>query len=924
MVQKRLLVYPFLIAPLLTSAANATPPNRVLAQIDDSQRVYLKGNVHPKALPAYDQGPVSPTLELQHVTLNLKASAAQQADLNQLLADQQNPSSASYHRWLTPEEYGARFGVSDRDIAKTIAWLQGQGLTVTSTARAKNFITFDGSAANLQTAFRIEIHHYLVDGELHFANSTEPAIPAALEPIVHSIRGLHDFRMHPRVRSHAVLPDYTSASSGNHYVAPNDFATIYDVNPLYSGGFDGTGQKLVIVGQTAINLSDLQTFRSMYNLPGQDPQLVPVPNTRTPGVSKGDLGEADLDLEWSSAVARNATIIYVYAPNVDQSWQYAIDQSLAPVISSSYGLCEPDGGSAYASSLRSLAQQANSEGMTWFAASGDDGGADCSSQTATDGTLSVDLPAAIPEVTGVGGTEFSEATGTYWNATNDANKASVLSYIPEITWNDSATDGSPSASGGGASIYFSKPAWQTGAGVPSDGARDVPDVALNASADHDGYLVYSSGSLQVFGGTSAPTPIFAAIAALLNQYLVQKGAQLTPGLGNINPKLYSLAQSTPTAFHDITSGNNIVTVSCGRRGCTTPPTPVGYNAGPNYDQVTGLGSVDVFNLISAWSGTASSRLTPNVTASATATSLLSGGATVLTATVVGANGVTPTGSVVFQLGAISLGSAQLSGSAGTATATLSVVASQLVAGTNNITVQYISDNSTFSNAAATVTITVGSAGLSIAGVADGASFQHNYAPGEVLSIFGSELAPSTQTASSVPLPITMAGVSVTIGGVAAPLYLVSSSQLNVQIPYESAVGTNVTLVVTNNGQIASYSLTLNATAPAIFAVPVSAKSGTVATLYMTGAGAVSPSIATGSAPASGTPVASLPKPVNQPVSVTVGGISAPIQFAGIPTGLVGVLQINYQVPAGLTPGVQPVVVTIGGASSAEGSITVTQ
>ena len=925
----RIIIVAALLGASLASAL-AAPPNRVLARVDNSQRVYLNGHIHPKAQPQYDQGRVDPSLQLTHLTLNFQPSAAQQADLDRLLADQQNPSSASYHQWLTPEEFGARFGLSDADLAVVTSWLGSQGFTVTGTARARNHVTFDGAASTVESAFRTELHHYLVDGELHFANSTEPSIPAALQPVVRGIQGLHDFRLKPRSRSQSVLPDYTSAS-GHHYIAPDDFATIYDVKPLLAAGIDGTGQKLVIVGQTAINLSDLQQFRTTYNLPGQDPQLVPVPNTHT-GISKNDLSEADLDIEWSSSVARNATIIYVYAPDVTESWTYAVDQNLAPVMSSSYGSCEPDTGSVDAASMRALAQQANTQGMTWFAASGDSGGADCAGDgTSAAAAPAVDLPASIPEVTGVGGTEFNEGTGTYWNSTNDANGASALSYIPEIVWNDSAADGSPSASGGGASMYFSKPTWQTGAGVPSDGARDVPDVALSASADHDGYLVITGGSTaSVYGGTSVAAPLFAGIATLLNQYLVQHGVQSTAGLGNINPKLYSLAQSAPGAFHDITIGNNIVTVACPRRGCLTPSAAVGFNAGPGYDQATGLGSVDVYNLLTAWNG-APGRLTPLIVVSASSTALSTSGATVLTATVTSSNGTTPTGTVAFLLGATTLGSAPLSGSGGTATATLSVAASQLSAGANNIAAQYNSDNSTFTDAAASVTVTVtaGPSTPTITGIADGASFSHSYAPGEVLSIFGTGLATAAQAAASVPLPASMGGVTVTVSGVTAPLYAVSPGQLNVQIPYETPVNSNATLVVQSNGQSASYPFNVSATAPAIFTnsggAPVPNTSGNLGntiTLFITGAGAMSPSVGTGAAPAAGTPIANLPKPVNQPVSVTVGGLNALIQFVGIPTGLVGVMQINYQVPSGLTPGVEPVVVTVGSASSTPAHLTV--
>ena len=219
------------------------------------------------------------------------------------------------------------------------------------------------------------------------------------------------------------------------------------------------------------------------------------------------------------------------------SVQYAIDQNLAPVVSVSYGSCELETPSSESSAFVQWAQQANAQGITWFAASGDDGAADC--DDSQNPGLAVDLPGSVPEVTSVGATEFVEGTGTFWSVTNNANGASALSYIPETTWNDSAEDQEPSASGGGASILFSKPAWQTGPGVPSDNARHVPDIALNGSDDHDPYMVYTSGSLQLYGGTSLPTPSFAGLTALLNQKLG------SAGVGNINPKLYSLAQSEP-------------------------------------------------------------------------------------------------------------------------------------------------------------------------------------------------------------------------------------------------------------------------------------------------------------------------------------------------------------------------------------------
>jgi uncharacterized protein (TIGR03437 family) len=747
--------------------------------------------------------------------------------------------------------------------------------------------------------------------------------------MVRSIRGLNNFRMRPakRLQSRSLQPDFTT-SRGNHELAPNDLATIYNIQGLYNAGADGTGQSVVVAGQTGINISDIQLFRSTFNLPARDPQIIRVPNTTDPGISQDDLAEADLDIQWSGAVARNASILYVYSDDVMTSIQYAIDQNLAPVISTSYGLCEPETARADALTFRNWARQANAQGITWFAASGDSGAADCGDSS--NPGLSVDVPASIPEVTAVGGTEFSEGSGSYWNSTNDANRASVKSYIPEIAWNDSAIDGQPSASGGGASAYFFIPTWQSSLGF-DDGVRHLPDVALNASADHDGYLVYTDGSQQVYGGTSVPTPVMAGIAALMNHFLTANGSQSAPGLGNMNPGLYSLAQTNPDIFHDITSGNNIVTVPCPARSKNCVPAPVGYRASAGYDQVTGLGSFDAFKLASAWSGVAALGTT-NLSLVSNVRSLGATDVTDLTATITTA-GSTPTGTVTFIAGSIPLGTAPLVGSAGTATATLVVRGAQLPLGSATITATYNPSGSSPSGTASlTLTVTSSSTGSgntpNFAGFANGASFKPGFAPGMILTVFGSQLAPSALSASAVPLPLSLAGVAVTINGQAAPLYYVSPSQINLQIPYETALGT-ATIVINNNGQVGTQTFPVIAVAPGIFTnasgaeVPsTSARRGDSITLFLTGYGAVSPGVATGAAPVTSIAVANLPKPA-QDTRVTVGGVQATIEFVGIPYGLSGVVQVNYQVPSSVGTGNQPVVVSVGGIVSAAASLLVT-
>ena len=442
-----------------------------------------------------------------------------------------------------------------------------------------------------------------------FANSNEPSVPRALAGAVIGISGLDDFYpkrpAHP-LRPRGAIPDFTSGS--NHYLAPGDIATIYDLTPLYNGGYSGSGLSIAVMGQTDIVMSDISDFRAMFNLPAIVPTKVLVGSD--PGVNQSDLQEADLDLEWAGAVARNASLIYVYARNVFNAVTHAVNQNLAPIISHSYGGCEPGASSTVGQSYQHIAQQANAQGITWVAASGDAGPAGCNSQadaTATQG-LAVNLPASVPEVTGVGGTEFNDGSGNYWSSSNGANSGSALGYIPEEAWNDTSSVGTLAASGGGVSIFFAKPVWQTGPGVPGDGARDVPDLALSASASHDGYLYCNNSSCvaqnplsvnTLIGGASVSTPVFAGILAVLQQYQLAHSFQTTPGLGNINPTLYRLAPNVGGVFDDIITGNNIVPCTPGSMDCPFSGS-FGFSAGSGYDLVTGLGSVDAWLLASSW------------------------------------------------------------------------------------------------------------------------------------------------------------------------------------------------------------------------------------------------------------------------------------------------------------------------------------
>ena len=670
--------------------------DRITQPVDPARTVPLRGHLRPEAIPGNDRGALDPASEIGYVTLLMKPAPGLEA----FLAEQRDPASANYHRWLTPEEFGDRFGLSNNDMDKVVDWLKSQGLRVHDVARGRHWVTFSGAAAQLTAAFHTAIHRYSANGEIHFANTAEPAVPEAFQDVVAGVEGLSDFGLRPLYRQAGTLPQYNS--SGRNYLAPEDFSTIYNLIPLYAAGIDGTGQKIAVIGRTRVNVSDIRSFRNRFNLPSNDPQFVLFGND--PGVSQGDLPEADLDIEWSGATAPNATIIYVYSASITTSLQYAIDQNLAPVITESYGGCEIGNSGA----LRYLAQQANAQGITWMVASGDWGAATCDTGDSTPQAakgLTPEFPSTIPEITAVGGTEFAEGANSYWAPTVNGSGGSALSYIPETAWNDSLARNSFSTTGGGASTLFPKPIWQTGPGVPKDNARDVPDVAFNASADHDGYLVVTGGSLNAFGGTSVSSPAFAGVVALLNQYLVSKNTLAKPGLGNINPTLYRLAQSTTDVFHDIVTGDNKVPCVQGSPNCVDGL--VGYSAGPGYDLATGLGSANAFKLVTEWTlGTAST-----TTLTATPTAVDPATPVQLVATVKGGGSVPPSGTVNFLADYGLVGSAPLTPSGAASTATITVNAIQLTGGNGIVTASYGGDGVyDGSGSSATLTLNLPAAG----------------------------------------------------------------------------------------------------------------------------------------------------------------------------------------------------------------------
>jgi subtilase family serine protease len=573
------------------------------AVIEKNDRLFIHGTIPPKARAEFDVGPTDPSLPMKRMILLLKIVPEKQAELDRLVAEQQDPSSPNFHRWLTPEEFGKSFGRSPEEIATVKSWLITNGFTIDETAKGGTWVNFSGTAAIVERAFQANMHDYKVDGHLYHANSTDPSIPRALADLVAGPVSLHNFphkAMHTPARhmpEAKLQPGYTE-SDGSHDLAPGDFAAIYDVN--YNLGYDGTGVTIAIVGRTHPDASKWSTFRSTFG-------LIPNPPVVTlNGPDPGDLGadedaEADLDVEWSGAVATGATINFVVsvstnsADGVDLSAQYIVDNNLAAIMSDSFGTCERDLGKTWSSFYYNLWEQAASQGITVFVVTGDSGAYGC---TDTNGNplapKAVNGLASTPFNVAVGGTTLSNASA-YWNPDNGTDGVSALGYIPEAAWNNWAQYDLYWASGGGASALWPKPAWQASPGVPNDGARDMPDVSLDADP-YTGYRVYTctndtgpctSNSWSIYGGTSCASPSFAGIMALIVQ---SAGGKRQGNFNSVFYKLgnaqYSGASGASAVFHDITSGNNGF-------GSQFP----GYSCTPYYDLVTGLGSVDVTNLL---------------------------------------------------------------------------------------------------------------------------------------------------------------------------------------------------------------------------------------------------------------------------------------------------------------------------------------
>jgi subtilase family serine protease len=633
-----------------TAFAWAQAADRITATVDDNHLTLLRGNISLRARPEFDRGRVPDNLPQQHILMMLRRSEGRREALEQFIAAQYEPGSADFHRWLTPQQIGAEFGPAAGDIRKVTQWLTQHGFTINNVPASGLFVDFSGTAGQVAQAFHTEIHRYPVNGKDHYANAGDPSIPTALAPVVSGFRALNDFHPQPQVRHLGVAhldrstrtwlpaaaesPHLTATANSLYVAGPQDFARIYGVDQVWQERMDarswappivGTGQTIGVVGESDLESADIQSFRDQFGITALGPHgMVEMENPPASACAAPDPSdnepESYLDAEWSGAMAPDATIDFVacgeqgVTAGVDLAAAYIIGDAAhvqrISVLSTSYGDCEAVPQSEANQFYVSLWQQAAAEGITVVAAAGDTGGDGCHYEGAyaSDG-LSVLSEASTPYNIAAGGTDFSDVfsgtTSTYWAAANGADFLSALSYIPEMTWNDSCASplvlahfgqGFDSSSGpngfctwaeqqpvdpnlgfapfanafagsGGLSTVSARPSWQSGVpGIPQQGGRAVPDIAMFAAGGFTwsqtlilcdsglenmppGTACDFSNANDVFanygGGTSFVAPAFAGIMALIDQ---KSGDRQ----GQANYVLYPLAAEQYVSYSSAT------------------------------------------------------------------------------------------------------------------------------------------------------------------------------------------------------------------------------------------------------------------------------------------------------------------------------------------------------------------------------------
>jgi subtilase family serine protease len=461
------------LLPLLLSIGLAAGQNlgresrpMVTVAVTDTRLATLTGNTRPEARPANDQGMVAQNLALDHMLLQLKRPPDREAAFEAYIDELHDPTSANFHKWLTPAQVGELYGPSQADVDKVTSWLQSSGFVVHTVYPSGMMVDFSGTAGQVSRAFHTQIHRLLVNGRQHIANVSDPRIPEALAPVVEGVVSLHDF--HPRrlsrVRHQFTDPTGPISSNTDLLLVPSDVATIYNLTPLLNQGITGNGQTIAVLEDSDFfDTADWSTFRSTFGLAqygtGSLNTIHPNPGGSSscsdPGADTrfGDDAEAEADAEMATTAAPGAAIVVASCADASTTFgvqiaaQNLVNSDSRPTIMElSYGECESLNGTADNAAYNSAYQQGVAEGISIFVASGDEGAAGCDSTpygayiwAGVDG-LAVNALASSPYDVAVGGTDFSDtysnSSNTYWNTSNNGNYGSAKGYIPEIPWND--------------------------------------------------------------------------------------------------------------------------------------------------------------------------------------------------------------------------------------------------------------------------------------------------------------------------------------------------------------------------------------------------------------------------------------------------------------------------------------------------------
>ena len=551
------------------------------------------------------------------VTADLALKPRDQGALDAFVTAVSTPGSPQYHQYLKAGQFGTVFGPDASTIDSARSWLASNGLQVGPTTPDGLLIPATGSVSQMEQAFSVAVvDTRLPSGRLSRYVASAPAVPASLAPSVQGVIGLSSVAepspqlvpgpppagtgsgalpaapagagsaasTAPAPRTATELPhvgpgDCATAdtiAARNGAFTANQLASIYGLSSLYGRNQSGAGITVGIYELEPYTDADIAAYKTCYGLPNPN---TPLTKTCPQGqcASGSQSGEAALDIENVAGLAPNATIRVYSGPQSGNgpvaTYDLMATEDQAQVLSTSWGVCEPlmatSPGQQAAEST--IFAEAAAQGQTVVAAAGDSGSTDCyfpPSDTST--TVTVDDPADQPDVTGVGGTSLTGAGPA------------------ETVWNDVYGSG-----GGGVSSDFAQPAWQNGPGVASAPAlaqcqaigrtscREVPDVSASSDPAH-GYPIYFSGSWEIVGGTSAASPLWAAMSAVVDQGL--GGAA-----GLVNPTLYGAGTCATSPFNDVTVGNNALLSSSGSR----------FSATANYDLATGWGSADAARLETA-------------------------------------------------------------------------------------------------------------------------------------------------------------------------------------------------------------------------------------------------------------------------------------------------------------------------------------